>query len=325
MTDFSAPSRIIIASRQSRLALWQAEHVRTRLLHFYPQSDIQILGLSTTGDQILDKPLATIGGKGLFTKELERALEEGLAHLAVHSMKDVPMQLPQGFLMAAILQRENPADAFVSNRFASLEEMPKGARVGTSSVRRAALIHAEFPHLVVDSLRGNIDTRLKKLDEGDFDAIVLAAAGLIRLNWTKRIRAFLPTDNWLPAPGQGALGVEIFGAAFNQQIPPWLAVLNDAPSALCIAAERAFSAALNGSCQLPLGAFASLDRAGIITLRGLVANLDGSKMLRGVSLGKEPSEVGTKLAAELSQKGADQMLALLPNSAQKSAQRVLTT
>lgn len=208
----SRPSKIIIASRESRLAMWQAVHVQGRLASLNPGAEVVILGMTTKGDQILDRPLAEIGGKGLFIKELEIAMQEGRADLAVHSLKDVPMEMPDGFALAAIATRENPCDAFVSNRFDELEALPDGAVVGTSSLRREAILRARFPHLKIEALRGNLDTRLRKLDEGQYDAIILAAAGLIRLGLKERIRMVLTPEQSLPAPGQGALGIEILSA-----------------------------------------------------------------------------------------------------------------
>jgi hydroxymethylbilane synthase len=201
--------RIVIASRESRLAMWQAVHVQGRLAALNPDSEVVILGMTTKGDQILDRPLSQIGGKGLFIKELEVAMDEGRAHLAVHSMKDVPMVMPEGFVLAAISARENPRDAFVSNRYAGLDDLPAGAVVGTSSLRREAILRANYPQLVIKSLRGNLDTRLKKLDAGEYDAIILAAAGLIRLGLENRIKSVLTAEQSLPAPGQGALGIEL--------------------------------------------------------------------------------------------------------------------
>ena len=215
----SAPTKLIIASRESRLAMWQAEHVRARLQTLYPSCDVQILGMTTRGDQILDRALSKVGGKGLFVKELEVAMEEGRADLAVHSLKDVPMELPEGFALAAILEREDPRDAFVSNQFNSLAELPAGAVVGTSSLRRQALISARFPDLVIKPLRGNLDTRLRKLDEGEYAAIILAAAGLKRLGLPERIKAFLAPAESLPAAGQGAMAIEILASRQDLYVP----------------------------------------------------------------------------------------------------------
>src|SRR5450830_568347 len=224
------PSRLVIASRESRLAMWQAEHVRDRLAALYPECRVDILGMTTRGDQILDRTLSKVGGKGLFVKELEVAMAEGRADLAVHSLKDVPMELPEGFALAAVLEREDPRDAFVSNDYASLAELPDGAIVGTSSLRRQSLIAARFPQLVIKPLRGNLDTRLGKLDRGDYAAIILAAAGLKRLGLTARIRAFIDPEQSLPAPGQGALAIEIL--SHREDLLRTLAPLNHADSAL---------------------------------------------------------------------------------------------
>ena len=251
----SRPSKIVIASRESRLAMWQAVHVRDRLSSLNPGSEVVILGMTTKGDQILDRPLAEIGGKGLFIKELEVAMQEGKAHLAVHSMKDVPMVMPEGFVLAAISARENPRDAFVSNKFAALDELPAGAIVGTSSLRRESILRAKYPQLVIKSLRGNLDTRLRKLDDGHYHAIVLAAAGLKRLGLAARIRAVFPSTDLLPAAGQGALGIEV--RADRADLLEALAPLSHQSTWLAVAAERAVSRAMGGSCSMPLAAFAT--------------------------------------------------------------------
>ncbi len=242
----------IIATRESRLALWQAEHVRGLLQARGLQ--VELLGMTTRGDQILDRALSKVGGKGLFVKELETALEEGRAHLAVHSLKDVPMQLPAGFVLAAVLEREDPRDAFVSNRFATLDALPPGAVVGTSSLRRVVQLLAQRPDLRIEPLRGNLDTRLRKLDEGGFDAIVLAAAGLMRLGLADRIAERFDDDRMTPAAGQGALGIEVREDA--QGLIAELATLSHRPTALACEAERAVSRALGGSCSMPLAAHA---------------------------------------------------------------------
>ncbi len=303
----------MIASRESRLALWQAQHVRDRLLMHYPTCQIEILGMSTRGDQILDRPLSRIGGKGLFIKELEVAIQEGRADLAVHSMKDVPMLLPEGFLLAAIAQRENPCDAFVSQHYANLDELPPGASVGTSSLRRESILRARYPHLVIKSLRGNLDTRLHKLDAGVYDAIILAAAGLLRLGLSARIRTVLTPEQSLPAPGQGALGIEV--ASHRPEIAALLAVLNDPETALCVSAERAFSRALDGSCQLPLGSHARFEQDNL-WLRGFIAAPDGQRLLygelrtplKGIALAQAEA-LGADLAQQLRAQGADALLA----------------
>jgi len=303
----SVPSRIVIASRESRLAMWQAVHVRDRLSALYPQSQVEILGMTTRGDQILDRPLADIGGKGLFIKELEVAMQEGRADLAVHSMKDVPMEMPEGFVLAAISARENPCDAFVSNKFAGLDELPAGAVVGTSSLRRECVLRAKYPRLVIKSLRGNLDTRLKKLDAGEYDAIILAAAGLIRLGLKERIKSVLTPEQSLPAPGQGALGIEVLAA--RPEAAALVAPLNDAETAHCLRAERAFSRALGGSCQVPLGGYAVLEN-GELWLRGFIATPDGQQMvsaeLRGAP--QDDEAIGNALARMLREQGADAIL-----------------
>ncbi|MBL8451098.1 MAG: hydroxymethylbilane synthase [Dechloromonas sp.] len=304
----SAPAQIVIASRESRLALWQAEHVRDRLSALNPGARVSILGMTTQGDQILDRPLAQIGGKGLFIKELEVAMAEGRADLAVHSMKDVPMVMPEGFVLAAISEREDPRDAFVSNRYASLDDLPAGAVVGTSSLRREALLRARYPQLEIRSLRGNLDTRLRKLDEGQYDAIILAGAGLIRLGLKDRIRSLLTPEQSLPAPGQGALGIELVaGAAAMAAV---VAPLNDAVSAHCVRAERAFSRALGGSCQVPLGAYAIVEDDGRLWLRGFVATPDGKDMVAGELHGDPAADeaLGQELADQLRARGAGAIL-----------------
>lgn len=306
----TTPERIVIATRESRLALWQAEHVRDLLQKLYPASRVELLGMTTRGDQILDRPLAKVGGKGLFVKELETALLDGRADIAVHSMKDVPMELPPEFTLVATGQREVPLDAFVSGKYASVDDLPAGAIVGTSSLRREAQLRARYPHLVINSLRGNLDTRLRKLDEGQYDAIILAAAGLIRLGLKDRIRSVLPSEASLPAAGQGAIGIE--ARADRPDVAAWLAPLNHADSAACVATERAVSRALAGSCEVPLGAYAEM-RDGRIWLRGFVATPDGKRMARAEMTGDagDPEALGLALAAELRAQGADDILASL--------------
>jgi hydroxymethylbilane synthase len=304
------PERIVIATRESRLALWQAEHVRDRLRALYPLSSVELLGMTTRGDQILDRPLAKVGGKGLFVKELETALLDGRADIAVHSMKDVPMTMEPEFALVAISARENPLDAFVSNKYASLSDIPPGGVVGTSSLRREAQLHARFPYLAVTSLRGNLDTRLRKLDEGQYDAIILAAAGLTRLGLAARIRAVLPSELSLPAAGQGALGIEAL--AGRPEVAAWMAPLADTDTSACVRAERAVSRALAGSCEVPLGAFAEMDQ-GRLRLRGFVAAPDGSRMA-SAELRGDPAEaaaLGLALADALRAHGAEEILAAL--------------
>lgn len=305
-----APERIVIATRESRLALWQAEHVKARLEALYPACQVELLGMTTRGDQILDRPLAKVGGKGLFVKELETALLDGRADIAVHSMKDVPMEMAEPFALPCISAREVPLDAFVSNRYASLDDMPPGAVVGTSSLRRESQLHMSYPYLAVTSLRGNLDTRLRKLDEGQYDAIILAAAGLKRLGLGERIRAVLPSEVSLPAAGQGALGIECLAA--RPEVAAWLAPLNDPDTSACVRAERAVARALAGSCEVPLGAYAEM-RAGRLWLRGFVALPDGSRMVRAEREGDpvDAEALGRALADDLRAQGAEAILAEL--------------
>lgn len=311
----SAPTKLIIASRESRLAMWQAENVRDRLRVLYPSCDVQILGMTTRGDQILDRALSKVGGKGLFVKELEVAMEEGRADLAVHSLKDVPMELPEGFSLAAILQREDPRDAFVSNQYGSLAELPAGAIVGTSSLRRQALISARFPHLIIKPLRGNLDTRLRKLDDGEYAAIILAAAGLKRLGLPERIKAFLEPTESLPAAGQGAMAIEILSA--RQDLFDALAPLNDLSSSQAVSAERTVSKAFGGSCQIPLAAFAQIND-GQMYLRAMVATPDGSRSCQAEVHGKAEdfNELGLQVVASLRAQNADAILAVCRESEQ---------
>jgi hydroxymethylbilane synthase len=252
------PEPLVIATRESRLALWQAEHVRDLLQQRFGLR-VELLGMTTLGDQILDRTLSKVGGKGLFVKELENALQDGRAHLAVHSLKDVPMDLPDGFELAAVLEREDPRDAFVSNRFATLAELPQGACVGTSSLRRVSQLLASRPDLRIEPLRGNLDTRLRKLDDGQYDAIVLAAAGLKRLGLAQRIRSVFAVDEMIPAAGQGALGIEI--RSDQPALRDTLAQLSDRPTWWVAQAERAVSRSLGGSCSMPLAAHAVWDGA----------------------------------------------------------------
>ena len=245
--------KLVIATRESRLALWQAEHVKALLEQ--RGHEVSLLGMTTRGDQILDRSLSKVGGKGLFVKELEVALEQGHADLAVHSLKDVPMDLPEGFALACVMEREDPRDAFVSSRFASLGDLPQGAVVGTSSLRRVVLLRAARPDLKIEPLRGNLDTRLRKLDDGNFDAIVLAAAGLKRLGLGQRIRQVFEPEQMLPAAGQGALGIEV--RAHRTDLLELLAPLAHQTTWLAVAAERAVSRAMGGSCSMPLAAYAT--------------------------------------------------------------------
>ena len=299
--------KITIATRESPLALWQARHIQSRLQALYPDIDIALLGMTTQGDRILDVTLNKIGGKGLFVKELEQALYEGRADLAVHSLKDVPMVLPEGFALAAIASREDPRDAFVSNHFASLAELPPGSVVGTSSLRREAQLRARFPHLTIKPLRGNVGTRLAKLDAGEYDAIVLAAAGLKRLGLGERIRESIAVEDSLPAAGQGALGIEI--RADRADLCELLAPLHDASTAACVIAERALARRLNGSCQVPLAAYGE-DDDGFLRLRALIARPDGSDLVRAEASGSLASAeaLGLKVAELLLIEGAGSIL-----------------
>jgi len=309
----SLPQKLVIASRESRLAMWQAEHVRAALQQYYPSCDVSILGMTTRGDQILDKTLSKVGGKGLFVKELEVAMAEGRADLAVHSLKDVPMELPEGFALTAVMVREDPRDALVSAQFASLDEMPAGTVVGTSSLRREAALRSRYPHLVIKPLRGNLDTRLGKLDRGEYGAIILAAAGLKRLGLGDRIRALIEPESSLPAAGQGALGIEI--RSDRPELAEWLAPLNDQPTLLAVSAERAVSRRLGGSCQVPLAAHA-LWRGSDLQLDAFVALPDGSRSIRAHATAPaatvaDAEALGAAVAGDLLAQGADSVLAAL--------------
>ena len=301
---------IVIATRESALAMWQARNIQQRLAALYPSTTVTIRGMTTVGDRILDRALDKIGGKGLFVKELEEALAAGSADIAVHSMKDVPMVLPAGFEIAAITEREDPRDAFVSNQYGNLDALLAGNRVGTSSLRRESQVRARFPRLVVGPLRGNVQTRLKKLDAGDYAAIILAAAGLKRLGLAERITAILTPDESLPAPGQGAIGIEC--RAERTDVIAMMRALGHAPTAVCVRAERALSRALSGNCQLPLGAYAQPE-GGQLRLRGFVASQDGTQLVRAELTGdaSDPEALGTELAARLKAQGAAQILAAL--------------
>ena len=300
--------RLVIATRRSRLALWQAEHIQRELQRLHPGLTVELLPMSTKGDEILDRSLESVGGKGLFVKELENAMADGRADLAVHSIKDVPAELPHGFFLAAISAREDPRDALVSNRFATLAEMPRGAVLGTSSLRRAAQVRERHPGLEVKLLRGNVETRVAKLDHGEYDAIVLAVAGLVRLGLGGRIRSRLSLEESLPAPGQGALGIECLAA--RQDVQQMLAPLGDVTTTQCVRAERAVSRALGGSCTLPLGAYAEM-RDGKLDLTALVASEDGRRVLRARATGTDPEEVGAQAARSLRDQGADAVLGAL--------------
>ncbi len=309
------PQSIVIATRESRLAMWQAEHVRD-LLHDRLRLQASLLGMTTRGDQILDRSLSKVGGKGLFVKELETALEQGEAHLAVHSLKDVPMDLPPGFVLAAVLDREDPRDAFVSPRYANLDEVPQGAIVGTSSLRRAAQLLGLRPDLRIEPLRGNLDTRLRKLDEGRYDAIVLAAAGLKRLGLAERIASVFEVDRMIPAAGQGALGLEVRADALPLRAA--LAELVHRPTWLAVHTERALSRALGGSCSVPLAAHARWSAEGLSLDAALGALDDPTRPLlrakaqwpaTAVASEADAQALGNAVATQLRELGADAYLA----------------
>ncbi|MEO8487865.1 MAG: hydroxymethylbilane synthase [Betaproteobacteria bacterium] len=311
MNHSPVPRRLVIATRESALALWQAEHVRTRLAGLYPHTHVDLLGLTTQGDRIVDRPLASIGGKGLFIKELEVAMVEGRADLAVHSLKDMPMEIADTFALAAITAREDPRDAFVSNLHGTLASLPAGAVVGTSSLRREAQLRERFPSLVVKPLRGNVNTRIRKLDEGQFDAIILAAAGLKRLGLGDRIADLIDPADSLPAPGQGALAIECL--ADRPDLLSAFAPLADTATTLATVAERAFSRMLAGNCRTPLAAFGEW-MGERLWLRGLVASPDGREVMRGEA-DAEPDDaeaadaLGRALADELLARGAARLMA----------------
>nr|WP_136251243.1 hydroxymethylbilane synthase [Ningiella ruwaisensis] len=307
----SKSDRVVkIATRKSALAMWQANYVKDKLEQHHPQLTVKLVPMSTQGDRILDTPLAKIGGKGLFIKELEVAMQEGKADLAVHSMKDVPVQFPQEFGLHAICPRENPFDAFVSNQFASLDVLPHGSVVGTSSLRRQAQLRAIRPDLQIKDLRGNVNTRLGKLDDGQYNAIILAAAGLIRLNMQARIAQELSPEQSLPAVGQGAVGIECRND--DAELIQLLQALNDQETAWRVNAERAMNARLEGGCQVPIGSFATLEGE-TLHLRGLVASPDGKQVLKAQSSGDvdEAKEIGCNVAESLLKQGAGDILAAL--------------
>ena len=306
----AAPGRIVIATRESPLALWQAEHVQARLAALYPDSRVGLLPMTTRGDELQEARLALEGGKGLFIKELELALADGRADLAVHSMKDVPVELPAGFMLAAITEREDPRDAFVSNDYAGLEDLPAGAVIGTSSLRRGAQITERFPALEIRPVRGNVNTRLAKLDRGDYAALVLAASGLKRLGMQSRIRDYLSIEQSLPAAGQGALGIEC--SALRLDLIAAIAPLAHRGSTLCLAAERAVNRALGGNCSIPLGAYAEI-WGETLRLRALVAAPDARRVARAEATGTAdaPEALGMAVAELLRQRGAAEILAAL--------------
>jgi hydroxymethylbilane synthase len=298
---------LIIATRKSPLALWQAYHVRDLLLHYHPELQVELLEMSTKGDKILDTPLAKVGGKGLFVKELELAMLDGRADIAVHSMKDVPMEFPEGLALTTILSREDPRDAFVSNHYAAIQDLPNGAIVGTSSLRRQCQLAAQRPDLLIKDLRGNVGTRLGKLDNGDYDAIILATAGLKRLEMPERIRSHISAETLLPAAGQGAVGIETRDS--DLAIKQLLAPLNDLTTSLCVRAERAMNRRLMGGCQVPIGAYA-IQEGELLHIDGLVGATDGSVILRQQLSGSvdEPETLGIRLAEGLLDAGAQPLL-----------------
>jgi hydroxymethylbilane synthase len=305
--NFAPPARLVIASRESRLAMWQAEHVKALLESIYPHCRVEINGMTTRGDQILDRALNKVGGKGLFIKELEEALLSERCDLAVHSLKDVPMTLQPEFELAAMLTRADPRDAFVSPHFNDLQHLPPNATVGTSSLRREAQLRALRPDLEIEPLRGNLDTRLAKLDRGDFQAIILAAAGLARLGLGARIKAVIAPEVCLPAPGQGVLGIEILSS--RADLRAWLAPLNDRLTAAAARAEREVSRTLGGSCEVPLAAYAECD--GIhLKCRALVASTDGTEVLRAFDQGAvdAPETLGARIAQDLMGQGAERFI-----------------
>ncbi|MBL4828168.1 MAG: hydroxymethylbilane synthase [Spongiibacteraceae bacterium] len=301
---------IRIATRKSALALWQAEFIKTQLQHFHPGLQVELLGMTTQGDKILDVPLAKVGGKGLFVKELETALLEERADIAVHSMKDVPMEFPDGLGLSIICEREDPRDAFVSNHFTQLDQLPSGARVGTSSLRRQCQLRNQRPDLEIVDLRGNVNTRLSKLDEGKYDAIILASAGLIRLGMADRIAQAISEEQSLPAGGQGAVGVET--RINDTEVTQWLAPIHHLASAECVIAERALNTRLEGGCQVPIACFAiqAPDNTENLWLRGLVGNPDGSLILRSERYGPrvEAHKLGVAVAEDLLAQGAEGIL-----------------
>lgn len=303
---------IIIATRESPLALWQAEHVQALLRERYPEKDVKLLGMTTKGDQILDKTLSKIGGKGLFVKELEVAMQEGAAHLAVHSLKDVPMELPEGFVLAAVSSREDPRDAFMSPRYETLESMPAGSVVGTASLRRELMLRSKFPHLVVKPVRGNVGTRLRKLDSGEYDALIMASAGLKRLGLEERIREIISDEISLPSPGQGALGLECL--ANDEKTREAIAFINDEQTRACCLAERAVSRALGGSCQVPLAAYATIADS-TMRLRALIGDHTTGELVATEQIG--PWTEYERLASEAVE-------ALLKQGARRYIEKLLT-
>jgi len=300
-------SIVRIATRNSPLALWQAEFVKAELLKFHPEVEVELIGFTTKGDKLLDSPLSKVGGKGLFVKELEVAMLNGDADIAVHSMKDVPMEFPEGLELAVICEREDPRDAFVSNKYSSLDELPEGAVLGTSSLRRQCQIGALRPDLQIKDLRGNVNTRLAKLDQGEYDAIILAAAGLIRLEMAERIASYIAVDQSLPAGGQGAVGIEC--RSDDARIKQLLAPLAHDETSYRVIAERALNRRLEGGCQVPIACYAQLN-AGELSMNALVGSIDGKRILRaaGNDAADNAEQLGIRLAEELLAQGADEIL-----------------
>ena len=301
---------IRIATRTSPLALWQAEHVAARLQALHSDLHIELIGMTTRGDKILDRPLSRIGGKGLFVKELELGMLEGSADIAVHSMKDVPMEFPEGLHLAVMMEREDPRDAFVSNNYQSLDELPAGAVIGTCSLRRQMQLLARYPHLKTKDLRGNINTRLAKLDKGEYDAIILAAAGLIRMQFEARITSYLSPEQSLPAVGQGAIGIEC--RVNDPRIEPLLAPLIHPETLIRVRAERAMNHRLHGGCQVPIAGFAELEGE-TLRMRGLLGYPDGSALFRAEAVGdpQDPEALGILIADSLLTQGGGKILSVL--------------
>lgn len=304
-------NKITIATRKSALALWQAEYVASRIREQYPEMAVELLPVSTRGDEILQMPLAEIGGKGLFIKELEYLLLEGRADLAVHSLKDVPAELPEPFQLAAVTEREDPRDAFVSLTYETIEDLPVGAVVGTSSLRRQSQLLHRRPDLSVRSLRGNVQTRLRKLDEGQYDAVILAAAGLVRLGMASRIRSYLSTDESIPAAGQGVMAVEIRKS--DEDLADFLSFLHEEKAANAIRAERAFLGEVGGDCKVPAGAFAETDGAGHMAVHAFIASPDGRRFYRTAVHGKagDAERLGKNAAETLLAEGGREVLEAL--------------
>ena len=297
-----------IGSRGSQLALWQAEHIKSLLESRHPGLTVTITKIKTTGDKITDVPLAMVGGKGLFVKEIEDALLKHEIDIAVHSMKDVPTLFPAGLCMAAITERQDPRDVLISRDGISFTHLPEGAHIGTSSLRRISQLLNQRPDLKISPLRGNLDTRLKKLESGEYDAIILAAAGIIRLGWADRITEFLPVNLSIPAIGQGALSIECREA--DREVLDMIAWLDHTESSLCVRAERGFLKRLEGGCQVPIGAYAVITGERMIEMEGFIASVDGKRMVRDTKKGSEenPEEIGIALAESLLSQGGEEIL-----------------